>query len=373
MTTRFRLPRLPLAVALLSVLSVLMMFAVFGTRTASAATPAHFVNSHSNMCMEIFNLSHAESASANQWACWDGPNQTGVMTAFSDGSFEIRFAHSGKCLEVLGWSTRNGDALGQYSCHGGDNQRWYGHQLSNGAYLIQSKFSQKCMEVYGWDTSNGAELVQWDCHNGNNQQWRLFAASGGGGNSGGGSGTTSVVVTRVIDGDTIELSDGSRVRYIGIDTPESTTQHECFGQAASARNKQLVEGKTVQLEKDVSETDRYGRLLRYVYVDGVMVNEQLVLEGYAQVSTFPPDVKYQNRFLAAQQQAREAGRGLWSQCGDEGPPSSNNQCDPSYPTVCIAPYPPDLDCGQIPFRHFQVVGADPHGFDGNGDGEGCES
>src|SRR5690606_18791391 len=136
----------------------------------------------------------------------------------------------------------------------------------------------------------------------------------------GGQGFTSSRVIRVIDGDTVEIEGGARVRYIGMDTPESTTEQECFGQQASERNRQLVEGKVVESEKVVSETDQYGRLLRYVYVDGVMVNEVLVREGYAQVATFPPDVKYVDRFLAAQQQAVASGAGLWSGCQAEGPP-----------------------------------------------------
>lgn len=122
-------------------------------------------------------------------------------------------------------------------------------------------------------------------------------------------------VARVVDGDTIELDTGKKVRYIGVDTPE--TKHpkkpvQWYGEAAYQKNKSLVEGKTVTLEKDVSEVDRYGRLLRYVYLDGVMVNETLVKEGYARVSTFPPDVKYHERFLVAEREARTANRGLWS-------------------------------------------------------------
>lgn len=127
-------------------------------------------------------------------------------------------------------------------------------------------------------------------------------------------------VTRVIDGDTIEVAiEGQTfsVRYIGMDTPETVAAGrpvECFGPQASARNKELVDGRTVELEKDVSETDRYGRLLRYVYVDGRMVNELLVAEGFAQVSTYPPDVKYADRFLEAQRLARDQGLGLWGAC-----------------------------------------------------------
>ena len=184
-------------------------------------------------------------------------------------------------------------------------------------------------------------------------------------------------VTRVIDGDTIEVDmDGRlyKVRYIGIDTPETvhpTRGVEPYGKEASERNRQLVEGKTVYLEKDVSETDRYKRLLRYVYVDDVMVNAVLVQEGYAQVATYPPDVKYVDEFLELQREAREEGRGLWAgTAGSEAVVGGG--CDPAYPDVCIASPPPDLDCGDIPHRRFAVLPPDPHRFDGDGDGIGCE-
>lgn len=123
-----------------------------------------------------------------------------------------------------------------------------------------------------------------------------------------------------VDGDTIHvLIDGQdfTVRYIGMDTPETVDPRRpvgCFGAEASAENKRLVEGQRVGLEKDVSETDSFGRLLRYVYVGEEMVNDTLVRNGYAQVATYPPDVKYQERFLAAQREAREVGRGLWGAC-----------------------------------------------------------
>ena len=124
-------------------------------------------------------------------------------------------------------------------------------------------------------------------------------------------------VTRVVDGDTIDVSIAGttyRVRYIGIDTPETVDPRRpvgCYGHEASERNRQLVDGKTVELEKDVSETDDFGRLLRYVWVDGEMANAVLVREGYAVASTYPPDVGYQELFLSLQRQARDAGRGLW--------------------------------------------------------------
>lgn len=128
---------------------------------------------------------------------------------------------------------------------------------------------------------------------------------------------SAFVVSEVIDGDTIRLSTGETVRYIGIDTPE--TKHpqkgiECFGKEASRFNEDLVLGKTVRLEKDVSETDRYGRLLRYVWLDGVMVNQTLVAAGYAHASTYPPDVKYQDVFDVAEKEAMENNRGLWGIC-----------------------------------------------------------
>lgn len=122
-------------------------------------------------------------------------------------------------------------------------------------------------------------------------------------------------VSRVIDGDTIKLVNGERVRYIGINTPE--TKHprkgiEHFGPEAAAFNRKLVEGKEVRLEFDVQLRDRYGRLLAYVYLlDDTFVNLELVSQGYAQVATYPPNVKHQDLFLKAQREAREKGRGLW--------------------------------------------------------------
>jgi len=127
-----------------------------------------------------------------------------------------------------------------------------------------------------------------------------------------------VPVTRVVDGDTIHVRIAGQdrtVRYIGMDTPETVDPRrpvQAFGKEASARNRQLVAGKTVRLEKDVSETDRYGRLLRYVYVDGRMVNAVLVEEGYARAATFPPDVKHKDLFLRLEREARSANRGLWA-------------------------------------------------------------
>ncbi len=135
----------------------------------------------------------------------------------------------------------------------------------------------------------------------------------------------TVAVIKVVDGDTIRvLIDGKEyaVRFIGIDTPETvhpTKGKECFGSEASNKTKELLTNKRVILEKDVSESDTYGRLLRYVYLpmdDGkrIFVNDYLVREGYAQVLTYPPDVAFNEQFLEAQRTAKNMKKGLWSVC-----------------------------------------------------------
>ena len=89
-------------------------------------------------------------------------------------------------------------------------------------------------------------------------------------------------------------------------------------------------------------------------------------DGYAQVSTYPPDVKYADRFIDLQREARAHGRSVW------GPAPPASDCDPAYPKVCIPPQPPDLDCGEISHRNFTVLPPDPHRFDGDKDAVGCE-
>ncbi len=125
------------------------------------------------------------------------------------------------------------------------------------------------------------------------------------------------LVSRVVDGDTIEIEGKVKVRYIGIDTPETVDPRRpvgCFGNEASNKNKELVLGKQVRLEKDISETDKYGRLLRYVYVGNVFVNKYLVEEGFARATSHPPNVKYQEIFRAAEKTAQEGNKGLWGSC-----------------------------------------------------------
>jgi endonuclease YncB( thermonuclease family) len=133
--------------------------------------------------------------------------------------------------------------------------------------------------------------------------------------------TETASVVRVVDGDTIIIDRGrgdERLRYIGVNAPESVkpdTPVEFMGKEASAANRALVEGAEVVLERDVSDRDQYDRLLRYVWIrDGdawVFVNLELVREGYAHATTYPPDVRWTDTLRAAERAARKAGLGLW--------------------------------------------------------------
>lgn len=197
-------------------------------------------------------------------------------------------------------------------------------------------------------------------------------------------------VVKVVDGDTIALENGEVVRYIGIDTPETVHPSkpvQCFGKEASEKNKELVEGKMVKLEKDVSERDKYGRLLRYVWVNGIFVNDYLVREGYAYVSTYPPDVKYSEQFLKAQQEARENKKGLWASCGEETKtetvptpaveitqPSENNlqNINCSSNTYNCTDFKTHAEAQKV-FEYCGGVNNDVHRLDQDKDGVACES
>jgi len=128
-----------------------------------------------------------------------------------------------------------------------------------------------------------------------------------------------VKVAYVIDGDTVKLTRGQKLRYIGVDTPE--TKHprkpvQYYGKEAYAFNKQLVEGKEIYIEFDVVPTDRYGRWLGYVFLaDGTFVNALLVKQGYAKVYTYPPNVKYIDLFRKLETEARKNKRGVWGKGG----------------------------------------------------------
>jgi micrococcal nuclease len=139
-------------------------------------------------------------------------------------------------------------------------------------------------------------------------------------------------VTRVVDGDTLVVTlDGSseRIRLIGVDTPESVhpdaSKNVPYGKIASDFTTEKLEGKEVQLELDVEERDKYGRMLAYVYLDGEMFNKTLLDEGHAVLATYPPNVKYVDIFTEAQKAAREAGRGLWGYDESKDPSSTGSE------------------------------------------------
>jgi micrococcal nuclease len=130
------------------------------------------------------------------------------------------------------------------------------------------------------------------------------------------------IVTKVVDGDTIQLDNGKTVRFVGIDTPETVDPRRpvgCFGKEASNETKSLLTGKEVVLQKDISDIDKYKRLLRYIYLPlengtTLFVNDYLVREGFAKVYTYPPDVKFNEQFREAEKYARENKKGLWGRC-----------------------------------------------------------
>lgn len=203
--------------------------------------------------------------------------------------------------------------------------------------------------------------------------------------------TTTVPDTRVLalvvsvtDGDTIRvlMPDGTNepVRLIGIDAPEKGQLH-----AAESKTflEQLIMGKEVELVTDVSDRDFYDRLLRYVYVGEVNVNEAMVLSGLAIAKEYAPDTSMASVLAAAQSTAQAQQLGGWASTAANSttapttPPASN--CHPSYTGACVPNDGRDVDCdgGEGDGPHYvkgpvRVVGTDVFGLDGNGDGVGCE-
>lgn len=117
------------------------------------------------------------------------------------------------------------------------------------------------------------------------------------------------VVEFVIDGDTFDLDTGERVRLIGINAPE---RGEDFYNEAKVELRKLIENKDVELRKDVSDTDQYGRLLRYAYVSGILVNEELVRNGFARATPVDPDVAHARVFVEAEELSKLEGLGMWA-------------------------------------------------------------
>ena len=212
-----------------------------------------------------------------------------------------------------------------------------------------------------------------------------------------------VEVASVTDGDTIRvlMPDGTNepVRLIGIDAPEDGS---LLAPEATSYMEELVLGKDVRMVIDVSDRDRFDRLLRYIYVGDLFVNEEMVRVGLAVAKRYEPDTAMALVLEAAQGGAESAALGLFSSEATTTMPTTTTpppttapsttstqspttttrpttttiaqtNCSPYYPDFCIPPPPPDLNCGDIGARNFTVLSPDPHGFDGNGDGVGCES
>lgn len=179
-------------------------------------------------------------------------------------------------------------------------------------------------------------------------------------------------VIHVIDGDTIEIeSQGKeyRVRYIGVDTPE---REEPYYEEAADANRKMVDNEDVVLVQDVSETDQYGRLLRYVYLqDGTFVNAELISQGYGRVVTFPPDVAQTKLFTELQQEARDNQRGLWGLSEMQALPAGCDTCSKnSYDCKDFDSQASAQACHDV---CLEMAGEDIHHLDGGGDGVVCES
>jgi micrococcal nuclease len=202
-----------------------------------------------------------------------------------------------------------------------------------------------------------------------------------------------VPVLAVVDGDTFKAKVNGKeetIRLLLVDTPE--TKHpqkgvQPFGPEASKFTENFLAGKTVQLEKDVSQRDKYGRLLRYVYVDGKSLQEELLKRGLARITVYPPDVKYLDEFQALQKKAQDKELGIWSienyvtEDGFYPPVKKKQNPKPEEKHGYTGPYDPhgpDRDCGDFASgaeaqAFYEAAGpGDPHGLDRDGDGNACD-
>jgi micrococcal nuclease len=198
-------------------------------------------------------------------------------------------------------------------------------------------------------------------------------------------------VASLYDGDTLTLSNSQRIRLLQIDTPELGSG-ECYSRAARTELLSLApSGSRVGLESDarLDERDRYGKASSLCLAQGqepqhrarqtrssnalLLPRRPREVRGHADGCSKPCQSEQAG---SVEGLSRHEARSLWA-CDDQpewpADPPASGKCDPSYRGVCIPPPPPDLDCDEIPFSDFSVVGSDPHGFDGNGDGVGCES
>lgn len=178
------------------------------------------------------------------------------------------------------------------------------------------------------------------------------------------SATQTAQVVGIVDGDTIDVEIGEqifRVRYIGMNTPE--VGQPCADEA-TAKNSELLSGKMVTLVKDVSETDQYGRLLRYVYVGDIFVNAELVRQGYANAATYPPDVAHADLFVQLEAEARTAGRGCWAL--PTATPGAAWDCSGNIYNCSDF-----SSCAEV-MSYWNACPGDPSRLDGDNDGIPCE-
>lgn len=196
-------------------------------------------------------------------------------------------------------------------------------------------------------------------------------------------------VIRIIDGDTIEIEGGKKVRLIGIDAPEINNGKEadCYANEAKNYLNNLLNGTKINLEKDISETDRYGRLVRYIYLDKVFINEKLVRDGFALVSTYPPDIKYQDKLIEAEKYARSNNLGLWNVCkkGLKMPlktevPISNSEIKANKKAInCstnfynCSDFKSQTEAQEVFDYCLSITGYDVHKLDKDGDKKVCET
>jgi micrococcal nuclease len=207
---------------------------------------------------------------------------------------------------------------------------------------------------------------------------------------------TPARIIRVIDGDTLDVvfEDGTseRVRLVGVDTPETKAPEEPeeYGVPNTPEGRECLRRWGYEayqyvlnlqgMEVCLVPTGRgyYRRLLAYVYTspdDTTPLGYELVENGLARVYT-EADFVFEEEYLQAERFAKSNKLGLWSCTSlqdEESETAAQGECDPSYPDVCIPPPPPDLDCRDVPYRNFRVLPPDPHRFDRDRDGVGCES
>jgi len=177
-------------------------------------------------------------------------------------------------------------------------------------------------------------------------------------------------VTYVVDGDTIEIETGERVRLICIDTPET---NEYYYQEAKDYLKSLILNKEVKLEKDISETDRYGRLLRYIYFEDDFVNELIVLNGYGKAYPYSPDTTLCPAIQSAESKAKNNNLGIWAEQEEEEEPEQTGDIICSSDTYNCGDFQTHAEAQEV-FDYCESLGkGDLHKLDRDEDGNACES